>query len=144
MATSPLSSTMISPSTRQVMETFHSTNETLGAFVTSVYLLGYAFGPLVIAPMSELYGRSIMYNIGNVIFLIFTIACAVANSMGALIVFRLLAGIGASCPITLGAGTIADMVPMERRGLAMALWIMGPLIGPTIGPLGIYPPSETV
>jgi MFS family permease len=118
------------------MKTFNSNNETLGAFVTSVYLLGYSFGPLLIAPLSEIYGRAIVYNVCNTIFLIFSIACAVANSLNALIVFRLFAGIAASCPITIGAGSIADMVPLERRGLAMMFWIMGPLIGPTFGPLG--------
>jgi MFS family permease len=117
------------------MSTFHSTNETLGAFVTSVYLLGYSFGALVIAPLSELYGRAIVYNVCNSTFLIFSIACALASNLSALIVFRLFAGIAASCPITLGAGTIADMIPLERRGLAMASWIVGPLIGPTFGPL---------
>lgn len=118
------------------MKTFHSTNETLGAFVTSVYLIGYTFGPLLIAPLSELYGRAILYNVCNFVFLIFSIACALANNLGALIVFRLLAGIAASCPFTLGAGSIADMIPLEKRGLAMTAWIMGPLIGPTFGPLG--------
>lgn len=117
------------------METFHSTNENLGAFVTSVYILGYAFGPLVIAPLSELYGRLVVYNVCNFIFLVFSIACAVANNLSALIVFRLLAGIAASCPITLGSGTIADIMPLEQRGKAMASYIMGPLVGPTFGPL---------
>ena len=117
------------------MKTFNSTNETLGAFVTSVYLLGYSFGPLVIAPLSEIYGRAICYNICNFVFFIFSVACALAPNLGGLIVFRLLQGIAASCPITLGAGTIADMVPLEKRGAAMASWIMGPVLGPTIGPL---------
>lgn len=58
-----------------------------------------------------------------------------ANNLSSLIVFRLLAGIGASCPITLGGGTIADMIPLEKRGLAMMFWIMGPIMGPTFGPL---------
>ena len=107
----------------------------MGAFVTSVYILGYAFGPLVIAPFSEIYGRVIVYNVCNLIFVIFSIACALANNLGALIIFRLLAGIAASSPITLGAGTIADMMPVEKRGKAVASWIMGPLIGPTVGPL---------
>lgn len=129
---------MIAPATADVMTTFHSTNETLGAFVTSVYLLGYVFGPLLLAPLSELYGRSIVYNVCNFIFLIFNIACALANNLSALIVFRFFTGIAASCPITLGAGTIADMIPLERRGLAMASWIAGPIIGPTVGPLGGY------
>jgi MFS family permease len=127
---------MISPATANVMEMFHSTSETLAAFVTSVYLLGYAFGPLVIAPLSELYGRVILYNACNFIFLIFSIACAVASNLGSLIVFRLFAGIAASCPMTLGAGSMADMVPQEKRGLAMAAWVAGPIVGPTFGPLG--------
>ena len=120
------------------MRTFHSTNATVGAFVTSIYILGYVFGPLIIAPLSELYGRLIVYNVCNFFVLIFTVACALAPNLGGLIVFRLLAGTFASCPITLGAGSIADMVPHEKRGAAMALWIMGPLIGPTVGPLGMY------
>jgi MFS family permease len=131
----PLASTVIAPAVPEVMATFQSTNETLGAFVTSVYILGYAFGPLFIAPLSELYGRSIVYNVCNFMFLIFSIACALANNMSALIVFRLLAGIAASSPMTLGPGTIADVVPLEKRGMAMAAYIMGPLIGPTCGPL---------
>lgn len=104
--------------------------------MTTVYLIGYCFGPLLIAPLSELYGRAILYNVCNIIFLIFSIACALANNLGALIVFRLLAGIAGSCPVTIGAGSIADMIPLEKRGLAMVLWIMGPLLGPTFGPLG--------
>lgn len=120
------------------MATFHSTNGTLAAFVTSVYILGYAFGPLVFAPLSELYGRAMIYSICNFIFLIFTIACGLANNLSALIAFRFFAGIAASCPIALGAGTIADTVPLEKRGKAMASLIMGPLLGPTIGPLGAY------
>ena len=127
---------MPAPASGEIMATFRSTNETLGAFVTSVYLLGYSFGPLVIAPLSELYGRAVIYNVCNSIFFVFCIACALANNLAALIVFRLFAGIAGSCPITLGAGTIADMVPLEKRGLAMAFWIMGPVLGPTFGPMG--------
>jgi MFS family permease len=126
------------------MATFHSTNETLGAFVTSVYLLGYCFGPLVIGPLSEIYGRAIVYNVCNTIFLIFSIACAVANNLGALIAFRFFAGIGASCPLTLGPGTIADIIAFEKRGLAMMCWIMGPIVGPTFGPLGWHCPQGSL
>jgi MFS family permease len=118
------------------MAAFHSTSGTLEAFVTSIYLIGYVFGPLFIAPLSELYGRSPLYNVCNLVFLIFSIACAVANNLSALLVFRLFAGIAASCPITIGSATIADTIPIERRGLAMVFWISGPLVGPTVGPLG--------
>lgn len=133
--TRPLASTIISPATEDVMVAFGSTNETVGAFVTSVYLLGYFCGPLFLAPISEIYGRSIVYNICNFVFLVFNIACAAANNLSALIVFRLFTGIAASCPVTLGAGTIADLIPLEKRGVAMAAWVMGPVLGPTFGPL---------
>jgi len=123
----PLASTIISSSTADVLEEFNSTSETLGAFITSVFLLGYTFGPLVVAPLSELYGRSIVYHVCNFLFLIFNIACALSNSLNSLIVFRLFVGIASSCPLTIGAGTISDMVPVERRGAAMAGWVMGPV-----------------
>lgn len=120
------------------MATFHSSNETLETFVTSVYLLGYVFGPLVLAPLSELYGRVVVYNICNFGFVIWNIASALANNLRALIVFRLLAGLAGSAPMTIGAGTIADMVPVEKRGIAMMGWIMGPVLGPTFGPLSEF------
>ncbi|PVH87147.1 MFS general substrate transporter [Cadophora sp. DSE1049] len=132
---SPLTSTMIAPSTQSVMTTFASTSSTLASFITSSYLLGYAFGPLVLAPLSEIHGRLPIYHVCNVIFLIFNIACAVAPNLGALIVFRLFAGIAGSCPVTIGAGTIADIVVREKRGGAMAAWMLGPLFGPCMGPL---------
>lgn len=82
-----------------------------------------------------MYGRVPLYNAGNVGFLIFTIACAVSNSLGMLIAFRFLAGcFGAAC-LTIGAGTIADVMPVEKRGGAMAIYALGPLLGPVIGPV---------
>ncbi|KAL1599839.1 hypothetical protein SLS60_007644 [Paraconiothyrium brasiliense] len=132
---SPFASTMSASATPLIMSDFHSTNQTLGAFVTSVYILGYAFGPLAWAPLSELYGRLPIYNICNIIFLIFSIACAVANNLGALIAFRFFAGIAASCAITNSSGTVADLYPVEKRGRAMSSMILGPLFGPAIGPV---------
>lgn len=117
------------------MGTFHSSNETLATFVTSVYLLGYVFGPLILAPLSELYGRSIVYNVCNFGLVIWTVACALANSLASLIVFRFLAGLAGSAGMTIGAGTIADTVPLEKRGLAIMGWIMGPTVAPSVGPL---------
>lgn len=78
------------------MRDFNTTSSILGSFITSIYLLGYAFGPLVLAPVSELYGRNIVYNVCNVVFLVFNIACAKAPNMGGLLAFRLFAGIAGS------------------------------------------------
>lgn len=107
----------------------------MAAFVVSIYILGFAIGPLIIAPISELYGRNICYHVCNALYLVFTIICAVSNSIGMLTGFRFLAGCAGSAPLTIGAGTIADIFPREQRAGAMAIWAMGPLLGPVIGPV---------
>ena len=131
----PLASSMVAPGVPLILKEFHSTNETIGAFVVSIYILGYATGPLVIAPLSELYGRLYVYHVNNALFVIWTIACALAPNIGALLVFRFLAGIAGSCPLTIGGGSIADMIKQEKRGGAMAIFALGPLLGPVIGPV---------
>ncbi|KAJ5628149.1 hypothetical protein N7490_010377 [Penicillium lividum] len=131
----PLGSSMFAPGIGYLTKDFHLTSTEIESFVVSVYLLGYCFGPLLIGPLSELYGRRIMYNVCNLLYVIFTVACAVAPEIGSLIVFRFLAGFAGSCPLTLGAGSIADMFVQEQRGTAMAFWSLGPLLGPVIGPV---------
>ncbi|RAH43548.1 MFS general substrate transporter, partial [Aspergillus brunneoviolaceus CBS 621.78] len=131
----PLGSAMFAPGVAQVMDEFNSTSKPISSFVVSVYLLGFAFGPLVVAPLSELYGRLPIYHGCNVLFTVFNIACAVAPGMSSLIGFRFLAGSFGSAPLALGAGTLADCISPDRRGLAIAIWAVGPVIGPVVGPV---------
>lgn len=132
---SPLASSMFAPGVPLVMADFKSDSTILATFVLSVYILGFAFGPLIVAPMSEYAGRVIVYNTCNALFFIFNVASALAPNMGSLIVFRFLDGIAGVAPTTIGSGTIADIMPTESRGKAMAFWSMGPLFGPIIGPI---------
>lgn len=126
---------MFAPGVAEVMKEFHITDNLLGSFVVSVYLLGYAFGPLILAPLSELYGRLVVYHSCNFLFVIMTVTCALSRNMNMLIAFRFLAGTFGSCPLTLGGGSIADMIIQEKRGGVMAIWALGPLMGPVIGPV---------
>jgi len=131
----PLGSSIFAPGVQDVMKEFNSNSELLSGFVVSVYVLGFAFGPLVIAPLSELYGRLAIYHVCNILFVVFNIACAVSHSLNTLIVMRFLAGSFGASPLTLGGGTIADLMPMSQRAKAMSVWVMGPTIGPVIGPI---------
>jgi multidrug resistance protein len=117
------------------MREFRSSDQQLAAFVVSVYVLGFAAGPMLFAPLSEIYGRNIVYHICNAGFIAFTIGCALAPTLNALIAFRFLSGVFGSCPITNGGGSIADMIEQEHRGAAMAVFSIGPLLGPIIGPV---------
>ncbi|KAK4099422.1 MFS general substrate transporter [Parathielavia hyrcaniae] len=131
----PLGSSMFAPGIPRILVEFNETSSITATFILSVYILGFAFGPLVVAPMSEIYGRSLLYNIGNVFFTIFTVGTALSNSIGMMMAMRFLMGVAGSVPITIGSGSIADMMPVEMRGRAMAAWALGPLLGPCIGPV---------
>jgi MFS family permease len=110
------------------MEEFHSSNEALASFVVSVYIIGFCVGPLVLSPLSELYGRSPVMHSSNIFFIIFSIACAVSTNLSMFIVFRLFMGLAGCPPLTLGGGTIADLMPPHKRGKALSIWTMGPLL----------------
>lgn len=117
------------------MEEFDNTSDLLAALVVSIYVLGLGAGPLVIAPLSEVYGRLICYTICNFLYVVFTIACAVSTNLPMLIVFRLLAGTTGSSPIAIGGGTIADLFEVQERGVAIAFYTLGPVLGPAVGPV---------
>lgn len=126
---------MFAPAVSQLTAEFHETSLPLSSFVVSVYILGFATGPMVFAPLSEMYGRLIIYHITNVGFLAFTIACAVSPSFDSLVAFRFMAGLFGSVPMTNAGGTIADMITQKHRGVAMSGFSVGPLLGPIVGPV---------
>ncbi|KAG4413274.1 hypothetical protein IFR04_013593 [Cadophora malorum] len=131
----PLASSMFAPGVPQLMQEFKSTNKELASFVVSVYILGFAIGPMIIAPMSELYGRKKLYQCCNVLFCAFTVVCGESVNLGMLLAFRFWAGCAGVAPLTIGAGSIGDLMAAEERGGAMAIFSLGPLLGPIIGPI---------
>ncbi|PLB52330.1 MFS general substrate transporter [Aspergillus steynii IBT 23096] len=132
--TAMLSSSMMSPALAQVETEFKDASQTLITFTVSIYVIGCAVGPLVLAPLSETYGRYWVYHAGNIAYTIFSAACALSPSAGALLSFRLLAGFAGGVPITNAGGTVADMIPRERRGFIMgAALIISPTFAPVVG-----------
>ncbi|KAL2836879.1 major facilitator superfamily domain-containing protein [Aspergillus pseudoustus] len=132
---SPFGSSMLAPSMDQVMAEFGSTNSALQSLTVSIYVLGYAFGPLIFAPLSEEYGRQLPLLASSVLFLIMNIVCAVAVNLPMLIIFRFLTGLMGSAPLSLGPASIADMFEPQHCGKAMAAWNLPVLFAPAMGPL---------
>lgn len=126
---------MLAPGVPAMMAEFKSDNNMVKTFVVSVFVLGFAVGPLLMAPLSELYGRTPVYHVCNVLFVVFTIACALAANEGMMLVFRFFSGFFGVAVVTCGSGSIADLMPPEQRGKAMAIWSIGPLLGPVVGPV---------
>ncbi|KAM0268907.1 hypothetical protein ACHAQH_009868 [Verticillium albo-atrum] len=131
----PLGSSMFAPGIPAIMVEFGETSSITATFVVSVYILGFAFGPLIVAPVSEMWGRRPLYIWGNIFFVLFSVGTALSQNMDMMMAFRFLMGVAGSVPITIGSGSIADLMPVEMRGRAMSAWALGPLLGPCIGPV---------
>jgi MFS family permease len=121
---------MFTPAVSDMMQEFRDDSSAMASLVVSVYVIGFALGPLVFAPLSETYGRLVIYHVSNVLFLAFTAGCALSTQTGMFVAFRLLAGCVGATPMVLGGGSIADIIPPERRGAAMTIWGTGQLFGP--------------
>ncbi|KAJ5182789.1 hypothetical protein N7492_000405 [Penicillium capsulatum] len=132
---SPLASTMVSPAIVFMGKDLGESDETILAFSVSIFLLGYTFGPLLLAPLSEIFGRRVVLSGANWFFFAWQIGCALSQNIETVIVCRLFGGIGGSACLTLGAGVVADLFPREQRGKATSIWALGPVIGPVIGPI---------
>lgn len=121
---------MFAPSAPALVIEFAITDDMVASLTVSIYLLSFAVGPLLISSMSEMYGRLIIYHLCNLFYLGFTVGCALSSNTAMFLVFRFLCGCAASSPMSIGGGTIADLYEADERGKAMALFGLGPLLGP--------------
>ncbi|KAK6407812.1 MFS siderochrome iron transporter 1 [Elasticomyces elasticus] len=99
------------------------------------FVLGFAIGPLLWAPLSELFGRQVLYVTTYGALTAFNAGAAGSQNIGTLIALRFLAGAFGSSPLTNAGGVIADMFAAKQRGLAMALFAAAPFMGPVLGPI---------
>ena len=111
---SSLTSTAYTAGIIQIMEEFGCSQEvaTLGV---SLFVLGFAIGPLLWAPLSELYGRQVLFIGTYAVLTAFNAGAAGANSIGSLLVMRFIAGTFGASPLTNAGGVIADIFPANQR-----------------------------
>lgn len=131
-----MGSSIFSPGIGAVAKEFGVIQE-VGTLGTTLFVFGYAFGPLLWAPFSELYGRRPPIVIAAFGFSIFSIAVAVGKDLQTIMISRFFAGLFGSCPLAVVAAIFADMFSNKVRGLAVAVFsacvFCGPLFAPFIG-----------
>lgn len=99
--------------------------DSLGALSISIYTLGYCIGPLIVAPLSEIYGRIWLLRVAYLVFPLTLVGCGASRSIGALIVFRAIMGFAGIVFLLLGAAIIPDIMPKERRGISLGTMLTG-------------------
>lgn len=117
----------------------------LGATLTEVgwVVTAYAIGNVIIVPMtswlSQQFGRRNYFAASIILFTICSFLCGNATGIWELVFFRFLQGIGGGALLVTSQTIITESYPVEKRGMAQAIYGLGVIIGPTLGPpLGGY------
>ncbi len=117
---------------------FHTT-ETVMILGVSLYVLGFALGPIFWGPLSEVLGRRIPIFSGYLIFAMLQIPTALVRNLPGLLILRLLTGIFGAAPVALVSATYADFWAPAARGTASAIYAVVCFVGPCLGPIvGVY------
>jgi MFS transporter, DHA2 family, multidrug resistance protein len=117
----------------------------LGATMTEVgwVITSYAIGNVIIVPMtswlSQQFGRRNYFAASIMLFTVCSFLCGNANGIWELVLFRFLQGVGGGALLVTSQTIITESYPPEKRGMAQAIYGLGVIIGPTLGPpLGGY------
>lgn len=118
---------------------------TLGATLSEIgwVITAYAIGNVIIVPMtswlSAQFGRRNYFAFSIILFTFFSFMCGNANGIWELVLFRFLQGIGGGALLVTSQTIITESYPPEKRSMAQAIYGLGVIIGPTLGPpLGGY------
>ncbi|KAI0736845.1 MFS general substrate transporter [Fomitopsis betulina] len=102
----------------------------------SLFVLGFMVGPLLWAPLSEMYGRRIVFIGSYAAFTLLHLGGALCKNAATLLATRTLAGIfGVSSAFTNSGAALADMWLPKDRGVASSLYASAPFLGPVVGPI---------
>ncbi|TGZ78336.1 MFS general substrate transporter [Ascodesmis nigricans] len=118
-----------------MMKDFGIKNQTVVILGMTTYLFGLACGPLVLAPLSELYGRRPVYIASLVLYTVFVIPSCVAKNFETILICRFLCAFMGSVTISNAPGSLGDIFPEEWRTLAFSVFCIAPMNGPVIGPI---------
>lgn len=110
-------------------------SEEIALLGISLFVLGFALGPLVWAPLSEVYGRRYIMIASAGTLTAFTAATTGSQNIQTLIILRFFGGAAGSAPFAVAGGVIADCFPTVSRGLASGLFCAAPFLGPALGPI---------
>lgn len=90
-----MSSTMIAPALPTISRDLHINDETT-QLTLSIFVLSFAFGPMVLAPTSEIFGRKPVWLLSGCFYILWNTVCGFSTTNGLIIASRLFSGLGGS------------------------------------------------
>ena len=117
----------------------------LGATLSEVswVITAYSIANVIIVPMtswlSQQFGRRNYFAASVILFTVASFLCGNASGIGELVVFRFIQGLGGGALLVTSQTIITESYPPEKRAMAQAIYVLGVIVGPTLGPpLGGY------
>ena len=104
------------------------------SWVLTSYLVANAIVLPISGWLATFFGRKRFYMACVVLFVVSSFLCGIATNLGMLIFFRILQGLGGGGLAPSEQSIIADTVPVEKRGLAFAIYGLGVVFAPAVGP----------
>ncbi|KAI5901457.1 Multidrug transporter DTR1 [Candida parapsilosis] len=131
----PISGNIYVPILPRLQDVFQVSRTAMNGTI-SVFMGVFAFAPLIWASWADYGGRKSLY-LGPLLFFIVAniLLATVPANIGALYVLRIVQAVGASSVMSVGAGTIADVIEPKNRAKAISIFMWGPQLGPVFGPL---------
>lgn len=125
-------SSSYSAGTAQVSKHFDVGHE-VAVLGTSIFLVGFGIGPLLWAPLSEVFGRRVAVFVPMFFATCFSFGSATAKDYQTLMITRFFGAFFSSAPVTNTGGVLGDLFSPAERGIAMAGYAMAVVGGPAIG-----------
>jgi DHA2 family multidrug resistance protein len=133
-----LDSTIAAVALPDMQGTFSATQDQI-AWVLTSYIVSSAIMTPMAGYLSDRIGRKNLYLLTVTGFVVTSMACGLATSLEEMVVFRFLQGCFGAPLVPLAQATLLDVYPTHKHGSAMAMFGMGVMLGPIIGPsLGAY------
>ncbi|EGX92870.1 bicyclomycin resistance protein, putative [Cordyceps militaris CM01] len=129
-----LGTSIIAPA-EPVIARYTNTSTEVATLVLSLYVLGFAFGPLLWAPVSEVFGRR--WSMLPPVFglALFSIGTATSTNAASIFITRFLAAVFGSAPQSNVSAAMGDFYGPKTRGVAMTFFAVCVVGGPTLAPL---------
>ncbi|KAI2640331.1 MFS general substrate transporter [Hypomontagnella submonticulosa] len=129
-----MASTMMAPALPAISQDLH-TDDATTQMTLSIFVLSYAFGPMLLAPMTEVFGRKPIWILSCCFYILWNTVCGFSLTNSVMIASRFFSGLGASVQYAVEFPVLADCWKPEQRGLSFAIATFLPLLGPAIGPI---------
>ncbi|RAK94076.1 bicyclomycin resistance protein [Aspergillus costaricaensis CBS 115574] len=129
-----LGSSIISPAETE-LKAYLNIGTEVSILPVSLYILGFAFGPLCWAPISELFGRRWSMLPAVFVLGLFSIGTATSKNTASILITRYFAGLFGSAPVSNVSAALGDIFHMKARGIASTSYAICVVGGPTMGPI---------